>query len=92
MKLENVELVGGQVINAHPKNTCMGYWCCVHYASNHHMRDWDQYWREDKQVMERICEHGIGHPDPDDSKSSAITSGGIHGCDGCCDRPYQLDD
>jgi hypothetical protein len=37
--------------------------------------------------FERICPHGIGHPDPDDMaywKSIGEESMGVHGCDGCC--------
>jgi hypothetical protein len=46
--------------------------------------------------MERICPHGVGHPDPDDLAyriSIAKKMGkdtkylGIHGCDGCCTPP-----
>jgi hypothetical protein len=34
--------------------------------------------------MERICEHGCGHPDPDDHRILTGEDDGIHGCDGCC--------
>jgi hypothetical protein len=46
------------------------------------MKEWPQNWREDRGIMERICPHGIGHPDPDDP-----TTDKIHGCDGCCETP-----
>lgn len=52
------------------------------------MRDWPQFWRDDRGLMERICSHGIGHPDPDDLAYKIRTGGddaeGVHGCDGCC--------
>lgn len=51
------------------------------------MRNWPMNWRSDKQVMERICHHGIGHPDPDDAaynESIGMEWLNIHGCDGCC--------
>lgn len=55
------------------------------------MRDWPQNWRDDTGVMERICPHGVGHPDPDHMTYVTLTHGpevarghGIHGCDGCC--------
>jgi hypothetical protein len=35
--------------------------------------------------MERICPHGIGHPDPDDPAFKNPIEG-VHGCDGCCSR------
>lgn len=44
--------------------------------------------------MERMCSHGIGHPDPDDLDFIRRTSGEeaartlmIHACDGCCEDP-----
>jgi hypothetical protein len=54
------------------------------------MRDWPLNWRADTGVMERICEHGVGHPDPDHldyarSLDATRAEGqAIHGCDGCC--------
>lgn len=84
MKLVPVELVGGQVIAAHTQDKCFGQACCIHNVSDHHMKDWPQNWREDASKMERLCEHGIGHPDPDD-----INPNVIHGCDGCCAPPRE---
>jgi hypothetical protein len=43
------------------------------------MRSWPQHWRGDRGIIERVCDHGIGHPDPDDRNRDKI-----HGCDGCC--------
>jgi len=79
-----VTLVGGQKILAHERQNCMSEICCVHNPSNHHMREWKQHWRDDRQVMERICVHGIGHPDPDDLRIRSGNDAGTHGCDGCC--------
>lgn len=81
--LEKVTLVGGQTLNAHAKDTCWGDNCCIHNPSDHHMVDWPQNWRSDRGIMERICEHGVGHPDPDDPKSKDKYEA-VHGCDGCC--------
>jgi len=47
------------------------------------MRDWPVYWRDDRKIVERICVHGIGHPDPDQA-DFLIDAGMTHGCDGCC--------
>ena len=33
--------------------------------------------------VEYICQHGIGHTDPDSVSESILTT---HGCDGCCNR------
>lgn len=64
-----------------PKN-CQGSTCLIHNPSDHHMRDWQLEWREDRHCFERICACGVGHPDPDD-----IGHDGIHGCCGCCCPP-----
>lgn len=73
-------LVGGQVlIGVHSDKQCLGQHCCIHNPSDHHMREWEQNWRPDRQMMERICKHGVGHPDPDD-----ICIDRSHACDGCC--------
>lgn len=78
--MERYKLVGSdRVLLVHPKTQCAGQHCCIHNPSDHHMKDWPQNWREDRGIMERICPHGIGHPDPDDP-----TTDKVHGCDGCC--------
>lgn len=94
--LSSVNLRGGQLLyNAHPRSRCAGRPCCVHAPSRHHMFDWRQHWRSDRQLMERICPHGVGHPDPDHiaylrdtTNAGYASSAGVHGCDGCC-RPPQ---
>ena len=81
------KLNSGQIItNVHPKKACRGEYCCIHNPSKHHMSDWMQVWRDDKGAMERICKHGIGHPDPDDPYYAKGVNG-MHGCDGCCTPP-----
>jgi hypothetical protein len=90
MLLEPTTLVGGQRINAHKRGNCFGYWCSVHHQSPHHMRDWPQNWRIDRGIMERICPHGIGHPDPDDIIQYDKYAF-AHGCDGCCARPFDIE-
>lgn len=74
-----VQLEGGQRIYAHLKEDCQTKYCPVHNPSNHHMREWPQNFRHDIYRMERLCPHGVGHPDPDD-----INTDTVHGCDGCC--------
>lgn len=77
-------LVGGQIVqNVHAAWQCYGEYCCIHNPSHHHMVNWAQNFRPDRGIMERICEHGIGHPDPDDPSTDTI-----HGCDGCCNPSH----
>jgi hypothetical protein len=74
----------------HGPDKCAGQNCCIHNPSPHHMVTWPMRWRADTGKMERICEHGIGHPDPDDAAYWERLGQGcrnIHGCDGCCRRP-----
>ena len=75
--------------NVHSPGLCAGQACVVHGPSDHHMRSWPLTWRDDKRVFERSCEHGVGHPDPDDA--AFLSRSGrdhltIHGCDLCCYR------
>lgn len=93
----SVSLVGGQLVhNVHPETACAGNPCCIHNPSDHHMAGWRQNWRDDRRLMERICPHGIGHPDPDHigylrslaarrlGTHIGAALGIVHGCDGCC--------
>lgn len=76
-QLENTDTL----IVAH--ELCTGV-CSLHNRTNHHMRSWPQNYRYDVGMMERICEHGIGHYDPDDYKIVHSIEAGWHSCDGCC--------
>ncbi len=77
MQLEHTEVF----IHCHDELSCRSdSKCTLHNRSDHAMRSWKQNWRDDRKFMERICEHGVGHPDPDE-----INPYRIHGCDGCCE-------
>jgi hypothetical protein len=43
---------------------CILHGCSVHNPTNHSMVEWPTSFREDTGMMERVCEHGVGHPDP----------------------------
>lgn len=80
------------LLRTHPPEACAGRHCCIHNPSDHHMKDWDYNWREDLNLMERLCPHGVGHPDPDDvayKRSIGLEHLAVHGCDGCCIPPAQ---
>ena len=72
----------------HDPDKCAGEHCTVHNRSDHPMRHFRQYWRWDRGFMERICPHGVGHPDPDEPWPTD-DPGWIHGCDGCCTGAYK---
>lgn len=85
---------GPNVLRTHPESACRNDPnCCVHKPSDHPLKDAPQNWRADRGLMERICPHGIGHPDVDDlaHKRRTLTPAmydrfafDVHGCDGCC--------
>ena len=73
--------------NVHPRDKCAGEHCVIHNPSNHHMRTWRMHWRGDRGLMERLCPHGVGHPDPDQAGYWRLLNMEwmtVHGCDGCC--------
>lgn len=81
----------GQVlVNVHERHAdCDLHGCVIHNPSADAEAIGPTHWRQDRQMMERICEHGVGHPDPDGQRWAERTFGpdewrGVHGCDGCC--------
>lgn len=69
-----------ELVNVHSLEDCEGDVCPIHKLTDHSMRSFPQHWRDDRGIMERICSHGVGHPDPDD----VLNEDRVHGCDGCC--------
>jgi hypothetical protein len=75
----------------HPRGECIGKHCVIHNPSDHHMSHLPLHWRDDRGIFERICQHGIGHPDPDQREAWKellppldAAAQQIHACDGCC--------
>lgn len=74
----------------HPENDeCREMGCVLHNPSdtiqNH--ENWPYNWREDRGIMERVCYHGVGHPDIDSARFLARHDrayDNVHGCDLCC--------
>jgi len=82
-----IALYDGTILFTHTSTQCIFKHCCIHNPTDHHMITWPQNWRGDRGIMERLCSHGIGHPDPDDLMIQAGRDSGTHGCDGCCVVP-----
>ncbi len=89
--------VGDVVHDVHSPDKCKGESCVIHNPSTHSMTHYPTHWRSREGLgrgygfMERICPHGIGHPDPDDTAFLALSHSNdwiathlSHGCDGCC--------
>lgn len=73
----------------HPKQWCELTRCCLHNPSDHPLKTAPLWWRADRGIMERICAHGVGHPDPDGmayARGKGSDDFGTHGCDGCCSK------
>jgi hypothetical protein len=68
----------GQRLSVHDVDDCDPP-CPIHAPSDHSMLAFPTHWRADRAMMERVCPHGVGHPDPDDK-----TDDRAHGCCGCC--------
>lgn len=93
VEVSNLPGIVGLIV--HAESECDEPPCVIHSPSDHHMADWLLNWRGDRRLMERICPHGIGHPDPDHLRYTIRTKGfdaaeveAVHGCDGCCRGAY----
>lgn len=71
-----------RLVNVHDTSQCESRPCPIHNMTDHSMRSFPQHFRTDRGIVERICPHGVGHPDPDSHPWTDWT----HGCDGCCSR------
>lgn len=78
----------------HKSNTCGSAHCAIHNPSDHPLknarivlRHASPFSSKPHGFVERVCEHGIGHSDPDSVAfydSIGKTGHDVHGCDGCC--------
>jgi hypothetical protein len=103
MEFDHMEVTSpapGIVQINHAPSLCKGEYCAIHNPSDHHMREWPTQFSERRHpivgggvfvLTERVCRHGIGHPDPDSLNYAtragvlgAVKGLGIHGCDRCC--------
>jgi hypothetical protein len=89
--MSKIELANGRILHTHDPGECLGPFCSIHRPSDHPLRNEPFVWRPDRfGLLERLCVHGIGHPDPDSLayiRSQGVEESGVHGCDGCCARP-----
>lgn len=85
--METFTLPDGRTMRVHERGDCAGRACTIHNPTDHHMREWVLQWRTLRGIFERTCEHGVGHPDPDQMPYWQETDQewqAIHGCCGCC--------
>ena len=87
--------VGSVMRNVHDPRACEGRGCAIHdHPSDHPLKNAPLNWRNDRGILERICEHGVGHPDYDsarylDAIGDSISN--VHGCDLCCLSQVQVE-
>lgn len=88
----------GKHVEVHERtDDCLEHGCCIHNPSDHPLKDAPLVWRVagafdiKPSHMERHCDHGVGHPDPDSlaflrriGKDELADGLAVHGCDGCC--------
>lgn len=83
----------------HGPHQCKGRPCPFHNPSMHPMALHPKLIRYDRvMLVERLCSHGIGHPDPDSlvwvnerrKELGWDRDDGTHGCDGCCARRVDM--
>lgn len=83
---ERIDLNNGYYLIVHSAGVCESP-CPLHSPSDHALNSAPLHWRSDRRIFERICSHGIGHPDPDSmayARAYGSVDDGTHGCDGCC--------
>lgn len=82
------EWIVAKLANVHDPENCAGRGCAIHdHPSDHPLKDAPMLWRDDRNILERVCSHGVGHPDYDSAEylsSIGMEHENIHGCDGCC--------
>lgn len=62
--------------------------CPIHNSqSTHPLQAAPLYWNPNRAIIERVCSHGVHHPDYDSAMyyySVNQTNENVHMCDGCC--------
>jgi hypothetical protein len=79
----------GLLKGVHSPEVCVNqpWGCWVHAPKPHALAAAPICWRGDTGTAERVCRHGVGHPDPQDVAYWWKVHGrdvAGHGCDGCC--------
>ena len=82
----------GNTYWVHKRVVCTGTHCAIHNPSDHHMKTWPMLVRA-STLIERMCGHRCGHPDPDSvAFFESVGKGHLssHGCDLCCWSPRDI--
>jgi hypothetical protein len=78
--------LGVRPLISHDSFSCQGQHCSLHNPSDHPLSHAPAHWNSKRAAVERICEHGKLHNDPDDDAWKGRTGEPFesHVCDGCC--------
>lgn len=86
-----VDGFGNALYFVHPQSPDCDEGCVIHNPTDPNKDTFPPLWRGDRSMMERVCPHGIGHPDRDQIRYWERTLGeaearaqATHACDGCC--------
>lgn len=86
----------GAEIRTHHEDKCSGQYCSIHNPSKHLLWEAPTVWDNENKMMNRVCTHGVSHPDYDDVTYNVGILGKDeashveHECDGCCGN-YHLE-
>lgn len=79
---------GVSLTNVHSPTQCAGRGCAIHARPTQHpLSEAPLLWRTDRGILERICKHGVSHPDYDSAQyleGQGLGYENVHGCCGCC--------
>lgn len=65
--------------------------CPVHWPSEHPLAAAAMHWDAEQGIIQRICDHELLHPDPDDQQVRLHEELRDHRCDGCCSPAAFID-
>lgn len=83
--LEQWLLPDGQLLTrTHPAGSCQGANCVLHRPLIGPWSTWFLTWRDTEGFFERVCECGIGHPDPSQFDQWRRTGQMFRMLHGCC--------
>jgi len=84
----------GQMIRTHRSEHCLGEFCAIHRQMPGPWAGWPRHWRDDRELLERICPCGVGHPVAEMYLIPQTPGRLVHGCCGIhqCFPGYGGDD
>lgn len=86
---------GNVLVGVHERSPRCDLGCVIHSPTDR--TGFPTLFRRDRLLVERVCPHGVGHPDVDHLRYVAwaydrdkAKAEAVHGCDGCCSPNWEL--